>query len=154
MSRVAALVMSMFLCGGTSAYAGTIHFTGSDDTKPLVAASGDLSLRTGSFLTSGTGKSTNLVTEFAEVGATTLAGMGTLTVILTQPSTSGWMHINLYTASGGEIQVGGMLPEPFLGAAHGLLGTAGIYLDIPLRGIGQDDNAVRPHLKKAPANSQ
>jgi fructan beta-fructosidase len=96
----------MVLCGGTSAFAGAIYFTGSDDAKPLIAASGDLSLSPGSFLTSGTGKSTNLVTEFAEVNATTLAGMGTLTVILTQPSTSGWMHINLYTASGGEIQVG------------------------------------------------
>jgi hypothetical protein len=40
------------------------------------------------------------------VKATTVAGMGTLTVILTEPSTSGWMYINLYTASGGEIQVG------------------------------------------------
>ena len=32
--------------------------------------------------------------------------MGTLTVILTEPSTSGWMFLKLYTASGGEIQVG------------------------------------------------
>ncbi len=106
MSRVVALVMSMVLCGGMSAFAGTIYFTGSDDTNPLVEASGDLSLNTSNFLTSGTGKSTNLVTEFAEVNATTVAGMGTLTVILTEPGTSGWMYINLYTASGGEIQVG------------------------------------------------
>jgi len=98
--------MLMVLCSGMSAFAGTIYFTGSDDAKPLVKASGDLNLETSSFLTSGTGKSTNLVTEFAEVNATSVAGMGTLTVILTEPSTSGWMYINLYTASGGEIQVG------------------------------------------------
>ena len=77
MSRVIALVLSMVWCGSMSAFAGTIYFTGSDDTKPLVKASGDLSLNTNNFLTSGTGKSTNLVTEFDEVNATTLAGTGT-----------------------------------------------------------------------------
>jgi hypothetical protein len=76
------------------------------DESPLVAASGDLSLGKGGFMTSGTGKTTNLVTEFAEVNATTVEGMGTLTVILTEPSTSGWMFMKLYTASGGEIQIG------------------------------------------------
>jgi len=106
MSRVVGLVVSMLLCGGMSASGGRIYFTGSGDPNPLVEASGDLSLNPSSFLTSGAGKSTNLVTEFAEVNATTVAGMGTLTVILTEPSTSGWMYINLYTASGGEIQVG------------------------------------------------
>jgi fructan beta-fructosidase len=98
--------MPLVVCCGASAFAGTVYFTGSQDASPLVAASGDLSLGEGGFLTSGTGKSTNLVTEFAEVNATTVEGMGTLTVILTEPSTSGWLFLKLYTASGGEVQVG------------------------------------------------
>jgi len=106
MSRVVALVTAMILCGGVNASAGIIYFTGSEDAYPLVKASGDLSLNTSSFLISGTGKSTNLVTEFDQVNATTLARMGTLTVILTEPNKSGWMYFNLYSASGGEIQVG------------------------------------------------
>jgi hypothetical protein len=106
MKRVVALALSIFVFGGSTALAGTVHFTGLGDASPLVAASGDLSLGKGGFLTSGTGKTTNLVTGFAEVNATTVAGMGTLTVILTEPSTSGWLFLKLYTASGGEIQVG------------------------------------------------
>lgn len=84
---------SMGLCGGMCGFAGTIYFTGSNDTKPLVKASGDLNLNTSNFLTSGTGKSTNLVTEFAEVNAATVARMGTLTVILTQPSVSSSLRV-------------------------------------------------------------
>lgn len=106
MNRVVILAVSILFAGSTSAFAGTIYFTGSNDTEPLVQASGDLNLNKSSFLTSGTGKSTNLVKEFGEVNATTVAGMGTLTVIITEPSTSGWMFFTLYTASGGEIQVG------------------------------------------------
>ena len=114
MSRILVLVMSVVLCASMNTFAGTIYFTGSDDAHPLVKAPdhpqakvpGDLSLKPGSFLTSGTGKTTNLVTEFTEVNATTLERMGTLTVILTEPSISGWMFTHLYTASGGEIQVG------------------------------------------------
>ena len=114
MSRILVLVMTMVLCASMSAFAGTIYFTGSDDAHPLIQAPdhplaetpGDLSLNAGNFLTSGTGKTTDLVAEFAEVNATTLAGMGTLTVILTEPSTSGWMFTQLYSTSGGEIQVG------------------------------------------------
>ena len=104
--RVVAPVLLMFSCGSISAFAGTIHFTGSNDAKPLVQASGELDLNSDNFLTSGTGKSTNLVNEFDEVNPTTVAGMGTLTVIITNPSTSGWMFFNLYTSSGEEIQVG------------------------------------------------
>jgi fructan beta-fructosidase len=98
--------VSILVFGGSTAFAGTVYFTGSGDASPLVAASGDLSLGKGGFLTSGTGKSTNLVTEFAELKPTTVEGMGTLTVILTEPSTSGWLFLKLYSASGGEIQVG------------------------------------------------
>jgi len=106
MRRVFAFVVPLVVCCGASAFAGTVYFTGLGDASPLVEASGHLSLGKGGFLTSGTGKTTNLVTEFAEIKATTLAGMGTLTVIFTEPSTSGWMFMKLYTASGGEIQVG------------------------------------------------
>ena len=106
MVRVLPLITLMVLCGSTNAFAGTLYFSGSQDTSPLVGASGDLNLDTSNFLTSGTGKSTDLVKEFSAVKPTTLARMGTLTVILTEPSTSGWMYFNLYTASGGEIQVG------------------------------------------------
>jgi len=106
MSRVIALAVLILFVASTSAFAGTIYFTGSDDAKPLVQASGDLDLNASNFLTSGTGKSTNLVDEFAEVKPTSVAGMGTLTVILTKPSTSGWMFFTLYSATGGEIQVG------------------------------------------------
>jgi fructan beta-fructosidase len=98
--------MAAVVCSGASASAGTVYFTGLGDSSTLVEASGDLSLGKGGFLTSGTAKTTNLVTEFAEVNATTVEGMGTLTVILTGPSTSGWMFMKLYTASGGEIQIG------------------------------------------------
>jgi len=106
MRRVFALVMTLAVFCGANAFAGTVYFTGLGDASPLVAASGDLSLGKGGFLTSGTGKTSNLVTEFAEVDPTTVAGIGTLTVILTEPNTSGWMFLKLYTASGGEIQVG------------------------------------------------
>jgi hypothetical protein len=106
MKRIVALLVPLVVWCGASASAGTVYFTGLGDASPLVAASGDLSLGKGGFLTSGTGKTANLVTEFAQVNATTVEGMGTLTVILTEPSTSGWMFMKLYTASGGEIQVG------------------------------------------------
>jgi len=106
MSRVAMLAMLILLGVNASAFGGTIYFTGSNDAKPLVQASGDLNLDMENFLSSGTGKSTNLIEEFAEVKATTVAGMGTLTVIIANPSTSGWMFFNLYSADGGEIQVG------------------------------------------------
>jgi hypothetical protein len=106
MSRVAIAAIVILLGASTSAFAGTIYFTGSNDAKPLVQASGDLDLKTENFLSSGTGKSTNLVKEFDEVNATTVADMGTLTVIITNPSTSGWMFFTLYTSTGEEIQVG------------------------------------------------
>jgi fructan beta-fructosidase len=106
MRRIIALVVPLVLCWGASSFAGTVYFTGLGDSSPLVAASGDLSIDKGGFLISGTGKTTNLVTEFAEINPTTVEGMGTLTVILTEPNTSGWMFFKLYTASGGEIQVG------------------------------------------------
>ena len=104
MSRSVALVVSILV--GAEALAGTIYFTGSTDNHRLVAGSGDLSLRENHFLDSRRGKSTNLVKEYDEVNATTIARMGTLTVILNEPNESGWMHFNLYTAAGGEIQVG------------------------------------------------
>jgi len=106
MRRIIALVVPLVLCWGASSFAGTVYFTGLGDASPLVEASGDLSPGKNGFLTSGTGKTTNLVTEFTEVRPTTAEDMGALTVILTEPNTSGWMFLKLYTASGGEIQVG------------------------------------------------
>jgi hypothetical protein len=79
MKRVVAFLLPLVVWWGASASAGTVYFTGLGDASPLVAASGDLSLGKGGFLTSGTGKTTNLVSEFAEVNATTVEGMGTLT---------------------------------------------------------------------------
>ena len=105
-NRIIAFVLSVVFCGGAMAFAGTVYFTGYGDTSPLVAASGDLSAGKGGFLTSGTGRTTNLVTEFVEINPTTVKGMGTLTVILNEPNTAGWMFMKLYTASGGEIQMG------------------------------------------------
>ena len=86
MKRVVALLGPLVVWCGAVASAGTVYFTGLGDANPLVAASGNLTLGKGGFLTSGTAKTTNLVTEFAEVNATTVEGMGTLTVILTEPS--------------------------------------------------------------------
>lgn len=82
----------MVLCGVPSASAGTIYFTGSGDANQLTSAwdfgSGitysSNSIHFGNAGTTTADGTGNLVDTYTEVSATTLAGMGTLTIILTE----------------------------------------------------------------------